>query len=89
MNSMKRVPEGLPELIPFSRAVLKIGAALCTGYILIAAVMLPLLRQPEYCMRAGVVFSGAIEGGLGCLVSAVISALLCDVIYKRDVKGGE
>ncbi len=88
MNRIKRGIEALPELIPFSLAVLRIGAALCTGYILIAAAMLILMRQPEYCMRAGTVFSGAVEGGLGCIVSAVLSALLCDIIYKRDLRGG-
>ena len=38
-------------------------------------------------MRARTVFKGALEAGSGCLTAAVLSALLCDIIYKRDISG--
>ena len=87
MEKIRRILAGLPELIPFSCAVVKLGISLFAGYIFIAAAMHIISFSADYYMNARVIFNGAIESGAGCLASAVTSALLCDVIYKRDIAG--
>ncbi len=86
MERLKRALANLPKLIPYSLAVIKLGIALFAGYIFIACVMHLMAFMPAYYMGATVIFRGAIESGAGCLASAVTSALLCDVIYKRGAR---
>ena len=87
MKKVKHLLSGLPKPIPFAVTVIKIGVALCVGYILIAVVMHFMSFEAEYYMRARTMFKGALEAGSGCLTTAVLSALLCDIIYKRDISG--
>lgn len=82
MDKLKQYLKKLPEPISYSLEVIKTGILLFAGYILIACVMHILSFTPEYYLRTQVVFRGALENGAGCLASAVIGALLCDIICK-------
>ena len=83
MSAIRSFFASLPKLSDFAAAVLKIGIALCCGYIIIAAVLHFLSFSPDFYLRSRTLFPAAIENGFGCLLSSVISALICDVAIKR------
>jgi len=84
MSRIRTLLTSLPKLTPFAAGVVKIGIALCCGYLLIAAAMHLLSFDPDCYLRARMLFAAAIENGAGCLLSAAIAALLCDIIEKRS-----
>ena len=83
MSAIRSFFSSLPKLSDFAAAVLKIGIALCCGYIIIAAAMHLLSFVPDYYITARILLPAALENGFGCLLSSVISALICDVAIKR------
>jgi len=86
MSAIRSFFSSLPKLSDFAVTVLKIGIALCCGYIIIAAAMHLLSFVPDYYITARFLFPAAIENGAGCLLSSVIAALICDVAIKRKEK---
>lgn len=87
MKPIRYIAEQLKTISAFSKTAIRAGIYAAIGYYCMAVAFIGLSFVPQYAIRAGIIYRGALECAPASIAAAIVAALLCDLILRKDLEG--